>query len=130
MGMQMIPLKKINPGEKKVFNLDLIKNSNIVMDVPEKKQRGKLELDLRYVPFRDESLKYRNDVQDEKSSEDDDEFLSNAGLLSVAIQSAKDVEGKKIYTNPYALVLFRGEKKRTKVYNQIIKLKIYYLTYN
>ncbi|CAN7036930.1 unnamed protein product [Brassica oleracea var. botrytis] len=115
LGMQMIPLKKINPGEKKVFNLDLIKNSNIVMDVPEKKQRGKLELDLRYVPFRDESLKYRNDVQDEKSSEDDDEFLSNAGLLSIAIQSAKDVEGKKIYTNPYALVLFRGEKKRTKM---------------
>ncbi|CAN7069732.1 unnamed protein product [Brassica rapa subsp. trilocularis] len=115
LGMQMIPLKKINPGEKKVFNLDLIKNSNIVMDVPEKKQRGRLELDLRYVPFRDESLKYRNDVQDEKSSEDDDEFLSNAGLLSVAIQSAKDVEGKKKYTNPYALVLFRGEKKRTKM---------------
>ncbi|KAJ0243943.1 Synaptotagmin-3 [Hirschfeldia incana] len=123
LGMQMIPLKKINPGEKKLFNLDLIKNSNIVMDVPEKKQRGKLELDLRYVPFRDESMKYRNDIhqdeqhqsRDEKSSEDDDEFLSNAGLLSVAIQSAKDVEGKKKYTNPYALVLFRGEKKRTKM---------------
>ncbi|CAH8379652.1 unnamed protein product [Eruca vesicaria subsp. sativa] len=120
LGMQMIPLKKINPGEKKAFNLDLIKNSNIVMDVPEKKQRGKLELDLRYVPFRDGSMKYRNDVQDEhqsrdeKSSEEDD-FLSNAGLLSVAIQSAKDVEGKKKYTNPYALVLFRGEKKRTKM---------------
>ncbi|KAJ4887453.1 Synaptotagmin-3 [Raphanus sativus] len=46
LGMQMIPLKKINHGEKKVFNLDLIKNSSIVMDVPEKKQRGRLELDL------------------------------------------------------------------------------------
>lgn len=129
LGMQMIPLKKINPGEKKAFNLDLIKNSSIVMDVPEKKQRGRLELDLRYVPFRDESVKYRNEDEqqqsrDEKSSEgDDDVFLSNAGLLSVAIQSAKDVEGKKKYTNPYALVLFRGEKKRTKVLIIFIKLK-------
>ncbi|KAJ4907270.1 Synaptotagmin-3 [Raphanus sativus] len=58
LGMQMIPLKKINPREKKVFNLDLIKNSSL---------------------------------------------------------TSKDVEGKKKCTNPYALVLFRGEKKRTKM---------------
>ncbi|KFK24870.1 hypothetical protein AALP_AA8G035600 [Arabis alpina] len=123
LGMQMIPLQKIKPGEKAAFRLDLIKNSNIVMDSRDKKQRGKLELDLRYVPFREESLKCRNENQDqyqrkestdEKSSEDDD-FLSQDGLLTVAIQSAKDVEGKKKHTNPYALVLFRGEKKRTKM---------------
>lgn len=126
MGMQMIPLQKINPGEKKVFNLDLIKNSNVVMDSGDKKKRGRLELDLRYVPFREESLKSRNENQDdyqrkesrdEKSSEDDD-FLSHAGLLSVAIQSAKDVEGKKKHSNPYAVVLFRGEKKKTKVHSK------------
>lgn len=119
----MIPLQKINPGEKKAFILDLIKNSNIVMDSRDKKQRGKLELDLRYVPFREESLKSRNENQDEcqrkestgEKSSEDDEFLSHAGLLTVAIQSAKDVEGKEKHTNPYALVLFRGEKKRTKV---------------
>ncbi|KAL1201478.1 Synaptotagmin-3 [Cardamine amara subsp. amara] len=123
LGMQMIPLQKINPGEKKVFNLDLIKNSNVVMDFGDKKKRGRLELDLRYVPFREESLKSRNENQDEyqrkesrdeKSSEEDD-FLSHAGLLSVAIQSAKDVEGKKKHSNPYAVVLFRGEKKKTKM---------------
>ncbi|ESQ40331.1 hypothetical protein EUTSA_v10013165mg [Eutrema salsugineum] len=124
LGMQMIPLQKVYPGEKKAFNLDLIKNSNIVMDSQDKKQRGRLELDLRYVPFREESIKSRNENQDdqyqrkesrdEKSSEDDD-FLSNAGLLTVAVQSAKDVEGKKKHTNPYALVLFRGEKKKTKM---------------
>lgn len=121
--MQLIPLQKINPGEKKAFNLDLIKNSNVVMDSGDKKKRGRLELDLRYVPFREESLKSRNKSQDEyqrkesrdeKSSEDDD-FLSQAGLLSVAVQSAKGVEGKKKHSNPYAVVLFRGEKKKTKV---------------
>ncbi|CAA7033956.1 unnamed protein product [Microthlaspi erraticum] len=124
LGMQMIPLQKVNPGEKKVFNLDLIKNSNVVMDPLDKKQRGKLELDIRYVPFREESLKSRTENQDEyqrkesrseKPSEDDDDFLSEAGLLTVVIQSAKDVEGKKKHTNPYAFVLFRGEKKRTKM---------------
>lgn len=124
MGMQMIPLQKVNPGEKKEFNLDLIKNSNVVMDPLDKKQRGKLELDIRYVPFREESLKSRLENQDEyqrkesrneKPSEEDD-FLSEAGLLTVVIQSAKDVEGKKKHTNPYAFVLFRGEKKRTKVH--------------
>ncbi|XP_020878498.1 synaptotagmin-3 isoform X2 [Arabidopsis lyrata subsp. lyrata] len=123
LGMQLIPLQKINPGEKKAFNLDLIKNSNVVMDSGDKKKRGRLELDLRYVPFREESLKSRNKSQDEyqrkesrdeKSSEDDD-FLSQAGLLSVAVQSAKDVEGKKKHSNPYAVVLFRGEKKKTKM---------------
>ncbi|CAN8237312.1 unnamed protein product [Cochlearia groenlandica] len=125
LGMQMIPLKKIKPGEKKAFNLDLIKNSNVAIDSKNKKQRGRLELDLRYVPFREESMRSRTESQDEykrkqscrdkKSSEDDDEFLGRAGLLSVAIQSAKDVEGKKKHTNPYALVLFRGEKKKTKM---------------
>lgn len=133
--MQMIPLQKINPGEKKAFNLDLIKNSNVVMDSGDKKKRGRLELDLRYVPFREESLKSRNENQDEyqrkesrdeKSSEDDD-FLSHAGLLSVAIQSAKDVEGKKKHANPYAVVLFRGEKKKTKVHSKTCILLTSYL---
>ncbi|VYS65819.1 unnamed protein product [Arabidopsis thaliana] len=114
LGMQMIPLQKINPGERKEFILDLIKNSNVVMDSGDKKKRGRLEVDLRYVPFREESIKRRKESREEKSSEDDD-FLSQAGLLSVAVQSAKDVEGKKKHSNPYAVVLFRGEKKKTKM---------------
>ncbi|XP_010543542.1 PREDICTED: synaptotagmin-3 [Tarenaya hassleriana] len=121
LGMQLIPLHKLTPGEKVSFVLDLLKNSNIVIP-QDKKRRGRLELELRYVPFREESMKMGNENLDqyqrkesrgEKPSENDD-FLSRAGLLSVIIQTAEDIEGKK-HTNPFALLLFRGEKKKTKM---------------
>lgn len=40
----------------------------------------------------------------------------NGGLLVVTIHEAKDVEGKH-HTNPYAWVIFKGEEKKTHVYD-------------
>jgi len=40
----------------------------------------------------------------------------NGGLLVVMIHEAKDVEGKH-HTNPYARIIFKGEEKRTHVYD-------------
>nr|TKW23061.1 hypothetical protein SEVIR_4G269000v2 [Setaria viridis] len=39
---------------------------------------------------------------------------SSGGVLLVSVENAEDVEGKR-HTNPYAEVLFRGERKKTKV---------------
>jgi len=73
------------------------------------------------VPFREDSIEFSGplDGNDGRGSasgrhSSDEESLSGAGLLSVIVQGAEDVEGKH-HINPYALVLFRGERKRTKV---------------
>lgn len=50
--------------------------------------------------------------RDERDLQDD--FVGGAGLLSVKIQGAASVEGKR-HSNPYAVMHFRGEKKKTKV---------------
>lgn len=84
------------------------------------KQRGKIVLELTYVPFKEDSIKFssvskiysRKGSGMDKSS--DEETLSGAGLLSVLVQGAEDVEGDN-HNNPYAIVLFKGDKKRTKV---------------
>jgi hypothetical protein len=44
----------------------------------------------------------------------DDMSLHRAGLLLVLLQGAEDVEGKH-HNNPYALLTFGGEQKKTKV---------------
>ena len=40
--------------------------------------------------------------------------ICGASLFSVLMQRAEDVEGK-YHNNPYALIVFKGEKKKTKV---------------
>ena len=50
--------------------------------------------------------------RDERDLQDD--CVGGAGLLSVKIQGATSVEGKR-HSNPYAVMHFRGEKKKTKV---------------
>lgn len=117
--MQLVPLKKLTAGETKEFTLDLLKNSSM-SDSQEKKQRGQLMVELAYVPFKEDSIKAielmdgygRRESGIDRSS--DEEVLSGAGLLSVMVVGAEDVEGES-HNNPYALVLFRGEKKKTKV---------------
>ncbi|OAY38852.1 synaptotagmin-3 isoform X1 [Manihot esculenta] len=113
LGMQLIPLKILTPHDTKEFTLDLLKHTNI-SDPQDKKQRGQIVVELTFVPFKEDSAKFNDPLNggDEKSFED--ERLSGAGLLSVIIQGAEDVEGKH-HNNPYALVLFRGEKKKTKM---------------
>ena len=77
-------------------------------------------VELAYVPFKEDSIKAielmdgygRRESGIDRSS--DEEVLSGAGLLSVMVVGAEDVEGES-HNNPYALVLFRGEKKKTKM---------------
>lgn len=120
LGMQFVPLKVLTPRETKEFTLDLLKHTNI-SDSQDKKQRGQIVLELTYVPFREDSIEFSgpldgNDRRGSASgrSSSGDESLSGAGLLSVIVQGAEDVEGKH-HINPYALVHFRGERKRTKM---------------
>lgn len=119
LGMQLVPLKQLTPRETKELTLDLLKHTNIT-DPHDKKQRGQIVVVLTYVPFKEDSTKFSGPLNgyDRKESgidrASDEKTLSGAGLLSVMVQGAEDVEGEN-HNNPYALVLFRGEKKKTKV---------------
>ncbi|KAL0557277.1 hypothetical protein IC582_005803 [Cucumis melo] len=119
LGMQLVPLKVLTPYETKELTLDLLKNTNI-NDHQNKKPRGQLVVELKFTPFREESSKFSSQLdgcqsmvsRDERDLQDD--FVGGAGLLSVKIQGAASVEGKR-HSNPYAVMHFRGEKKKTKM---------------
>ncbi|XP_015584032.1 synaptotagmin-3 isoform X2 [Ricinus communis] len=113
LGMQVVPLKVLTPGEAKEFILDLLKHTNI-SDPQDKKRRGQIVVELTFVPFKQDSAKFTEPVDGGSEKSSDEEKLSGAGLLSVIVQGAEDVEGEH-HSNPYALVLFRGEKKKTKM---------------
>ena len=112
-----MPLKLLAPYETKEFTLELLKDTNI--EPPNKKQRGQLVVELTFVPFREDSIKFdgpserysRKESLVDRLSDDENQ---NAGLLSVLIEGADEVEGEH-HNNPYALLHFRGEKKKTKV---------------
>ncbi|KAJ3678506.1 hypothetical protein LUZ60_002309 [Juncus effusus] len=113
LGMQVIPLRLLTPTETKSFTLDLLKSTN-PNDPHNKKNRGKLTVELTFDPFKEElgKLNSLESVRSEGSGEEDKE--SSGGVLLVGVEGARDVEGKK-HTNPYAEVLFRGDTKKTKV---------------
>lgn len=117
--MQLVPLKLLTPYEAKELELDLVKNTDM-NDPQNKKPRGKLTVGLLFTPLREESMKYlENSISDVKNEgkstgEPENQILDEAGVLSVTVQGARDVEGEK-HTNPYAVIHFRGEKKKTKV---------------
>lgn len=117
--MQLIPLKLLKPYENKEFTLDLLKDTNI-NEIPNKKNRGQIVVDLTFVPFKEDSGKFGGPSEGYVRKENgidvvsDDEVQEGAGLLSVVIQEAEEVEGEH-HNNPYAVLIFRGEKKRTKV---------------
>lgn len=120
--MQMVPLKLLEPHETKELTLDLLKHTN-VNDQKDTKKRGKIVLELTYVPFKEDSTLSFNAASEKYgrlesgiSNSFNEDILSGAGVLSVLIQAAKDVEGER-HNNPYALVIFRGEKKKTKASN-------------
>ncbi|GMN51059.1 hypothetical protein TIFTF001_020213 [Ficus carica] len=119
LGVQLIPLKQLTPYETKEFTLSLLKDTNI-SDSQEKKKRGQIEVELTFVPFKENSLKYigPSDAYGRKESCNDealdDGALRGAGLLSVLVEGAEEVEGQS-HNNPYALVLYRGERKKTKI---------------
>ncbi|KAM1336781.1 hypothetical protein ACFX13_041817 [Malus domestica] len=118
LGMQLVPLKVLTPGATKEFVLDLVKNTNI-NDPQNKKRRGQVIVELAFVPFKSESSKHNGTSNGYGKSEsgkslESDESLSGAGVLSILIQGAEDVEGEH-HSNPYALLCFRGEVKKTKM---------------
>lgn len=119
LGIQLVPLNLLKPHEKKEFVLDLMKHTDI-SDHQDKKRRGQLVVELTFVPFKEESGSFKElpngygRIESGIDKVSDDSALSGAGLLSVIVQGAEDVEGER-HNNPYALVIFRGEKKKTKM---------------
>lgn len=117
IGMQLVPLKELTPNEPKKFTLDLLKNTNM-NDPHNKKPRGALEVELTFDPFKLESDSFKGlgTFSQKQVSVDRtlaDELLSEAGLLSVTVVGAEDLEAVKYHTNPYAQILFRGERRKT-----------------
>ncbi|KAL8130617.1 hypothetical protein V2J09_019772 [Rumex salicifolius] len=121
LGVQVVPLGQLMPHEMKELTLDLLKNIH-KKDSHSKKPRGKLVLEATYEPFRYESESFRSqsDKLEKKFSRLESIASSNnssvgeAGALSVNVIGAEDVEGAN-HTNPYAEIIFRGERRRTKV---------------
>ncbi|KAF3335620.1 synaptotagmin-3-like protein [Carex littledalei] len=112
LGMQVVPLRLLSPHETTSFTLDLLKSLN-PNDTHNRKNRGKLVVELTFDPFKEDrmSMERQSSIQ---NGVDGDEFASTGGMLSVTIESAQDVEGKK-QTNPYVEVVLKGEKKKTLV---------------
>ncbi|CAI0426851.1 unnamed protein product [Linum tenue] len=120
LGMQVVPLSLLVPHQKKELTLDLMKN--ISLNNNKNKYRGKLVLELTFNPFKEDSLNYSGRHLDNSSTTTNNKELgeghmsrhSIGGLLIVTIPGAENVEGNH-HNNPYALVTFRGEEKRTKL---------------
>ncbi|KAL2548856.1 Synaptotagmin-3 [Forsythia ovata] len=119
LGTQLVPLKLLTPNETKELILDLLKNTSIT-DPQNKKQRGQITVELTYAPFRDDLESFsscldgiaRNDSQLNRASSS--VSPKGAGLLLLTVQGAQDVEGSR-HNNPYVLVIFRGERKKSKM---------------
>ncbi|KAG9445632.1 hypothetical protein H6P81_011760 [Aristolochia fimbriata] len=117
LGMQTVPLNMLIPQEPKEFTLRLLKNPN-PNDPQNKIDRGLIVVELTFVPFRDDIGRFSAHLDREGTDLGVkgklDNLPSNGGLLLVMLQGAEDVEGKR-HTNPYAVILFRGERRKTKV---------------
>ncbi|XP_031126262.1 synaptotagmin-3-like isoform X1 [Ipomoea triloba] len=116
LGMQTVPLKLLKPYEKKKFTLDLV-NSMDPNDPLNNQQMGQIEFEMTFVPFQEDSMKFASSLEKQKSENfkttGGKMALQGAGLLLVTVVGADDVEGKT-HTNPYAVIHFRGEERKTK----------------
>lgn len=119
LGMQVVPLRQLSPHEGEEFTLDLLKNQN-PNDSHNRRPRGKLIVELKFDPFKEESGRFSGHLdasirnQSRVPSISEDESFSGSGLLLVTVVGAQDVVGKR-HNNPYALILFGGDRKKTKV---------------
>lgn len=118
LGMQIVPLRLLTPHETKGFTLNLVKNTN-PNDSQNKKWRGELVVELTFKPFKEDNEQFSGPLNGCGTMENvgmtsEDMSLHRAGLLLVLLQGAEDVEGKH-HNNPYALITFGGEQKKTKV---------------
>lgn len=117
LGMQEVPLNLLSPYEKKEFTLNLLNSTN-PHDPQNRKTRGQITVVMTFVPFLEESNKYNRVVGDDghenMNKVPSDLSLAGAGLLLVTIIGADNVEGRH-QNNAYALIVFKGDKKKTKV---------------
>ncbi|XP_058094521.1 synaptotagmin-3 isoform X2 [Magnolia sinica] len=118
LGMQVIPLRLLTPNETKAFTLDLLKNMN-PNDPQNKTNRGKIMVELTYDPFKEDDrfsgpLDGAGKDSGIRRSPESSSIASRGGLLLVVAQGAEDVEGNR-HNNPCAVILFRGEQRKTKV---------------
>ncbi|XP_057472115.1 synaptotagmin-3-like isoform X1 [Actinidia eriantha] len=120
LGSQVVPLKLLTPTEAKEFTLDLLKNTSI-SEPQNKKQRGQIVVELTYDPFKEDNEEFSGPLDSgyvRKESGIDrasgNESPGGAGLLLVTVHGAEDVEGER-HNNPYALIILRGEKKKSKM---------------
>ncbi|XP_043702760.1 synaptotagmin-3-like [Telopea speciosissima] len=119
LGMQVVPLKLLSPHEAKEFTLDLLKNVN-PNDPQNKKRRGQIMVELTFKPFIEDIDRFNGPLDGSMKKESmrrraQDEVVSNGpGVILVTVRGAVDVEGKD-HNNPYARILFRGERRKTKM---------------
>lgn len=111
MGMNLIPVKDLEPEQLKEMTLELLKNAN-PNDVQNEKSRGQIVLEVMYKPFKEDEIPKDSESLDEvqKAPEGTPE---SGGLLVVIVHEGQDLEGKH-HTNPQVRLLFKGEEKRTK----------------
>uniref|UniRef100_A0A7N0V5Q2 Synaptotagmin-3-like n=1 Tax=Kalanchoe fedtschenkoi TaxID=63787 RepID=A0A7N0V5Q2_KALFE len=122
LGMQVIPLRSLVPNETQTFTLNLLKNTD-PNDYHNRKSRGQIVVEMTLVPFRTDDEMYLSGHLDQSLIRERSERLqsiseisapiSGASLLQVTIQGAEEVEGKH-HTNPYAVIHFKGEARKTK----------------
>lgn len=115
--MQQIPLNSLVPCETKTITLPLMKSTN-QNDPQNKTNRGEITVELTFDPFKEEIEQSREMLRSQEtdigSERPVDGSKSKEGLLLVMVHGAENVEGDS-KTNPYAVIHFRGERKRTKV---------------
>jgi Ca2+-dependent lipid-binding protein len=115
LGMQIVPLADLEELVPKTMTVPLLKNMDANDETNTKKFRGELTFEMTYKPFKnDDNLP---DVAEEamngveKAPEGTPE---TGGLLVVTVHEGEDLEGKH-HTNPFARVIFKGDKKETPV---------------
>ncbi|KAL7595561.1 hypothetical protein Lser_V15G28455 [Lactuca serriola] len=118
LGMQVIPLNLLTPHEKKEFTMELVKNMN-PNDPRNKKPRGSITVELNFVPFVEDTMGFNGPIDLFMKKETipktlESSYVNRAGLLVVTVIGAKDLDGKR-HNNPFAIVIFKGEKRKTKV---------------
>ncbi|KAJ9554812.1 hypothetical protein OSB04_009426 [Centaurea solstitialis] len=111
------PLKQLAPKETKEFVVDLVRNLD-PNDECNKKPRGSITVELTFVPFVEAPINCNGPIELYMRRESvpksvQNSLMNRAGLLLVTVVGAQDVEGKH-HNNPYALVVFKGERRKTK----------------
>ncbi|KAK9079308.1 hypothetical protein SSX86_000979 [Deinandra increscens subsp. villosa] len=118
LGMQVIPLMVLKPHEKKELTVGLVKNLDS-SDIRNRKPRGSITVELTFVPFVEENMGPNGPIdfymrKETVSKRLGRSFVNRPGLLLVTVIGAKSVEGKH-HSNPFALVVFKGDKRKTKL---------------